>query len=170
MSPPKLTADTPVPDIVRPVKVGLFHTLRYQLHLAVFHSLRRRLYQLIHFDKPLLLYQRFDGGAAAVVGTYIMGVLFYFYQEPHLIQLFYNGSSRRIALHPCKASAVFIDSRIIVHHIDNRQIVALAHFKIVGVMCRRNLYHTGSKFHIHISVVDNGHLPVHNREHHLSAD
>ena len=104
------------------------------------------------------------------MGSYIVGIVLYFYQKPHLVQFFYNGCSCRIALHACKTSTVFVDGRVIVHHINNGQIVPLAHFKVVGVVCRRNLYNTRTKFHVNIVVGNDGHLPVHNGKHHLPAD
>ena len=81
MSPPELTADTPVSDIVGPVKVGLFHTLRNQLDLAIFYSLYCGLNQLLHLYKPLLFYKRLDGGLTTVMGTYVVAVVLNLYKQ-----------------------------------------------------------------------------------------
>lgn len=75
MSPPELSGNTPVPDIVCPVKIGLFHAGRNQLDLSVTDSLCRRLYELVHFHKPLLLDHGLNGGLTSVMGSYIMGII-----------------------------------------------------------------------------------------------
>ena len=72
VSPPQLTADTPVADIVGPVKVVLLHTFGDQLDLTVFHCFSCGLDQFVHLHEPLLFYQRLDGGLTTVMGTYVV--------------------------------------------------------------------------------------------------
>ena len=90
VSPPELTADTPVADIVRPVIVNFLHTLRNQPDLTIFHCFHRRPYQFIHLHKPLFLNQRLNRCLTAVMGSHIMGIVFDTYQKPFLLQLFHN--------------------------------------------------------------------------------
>ena len=151
VSPPELTADTPVADIVRPVKVGLFHTLRNKLDVAVLYGFYCGLNQLIHLDKPLLFYQRLNGGLTSVVGTYVVGVIFDTDQKSHLVQFFHDGFSCLITVHTFELAAVFVDGGIVIHNVDHRQVVTLSYFKVVGVMRRGNLYYAGTEFHIYVS-------------------
>ena len=72
VSPPQLTADTPVADIIRPVEVILLHTLGDQLDLAVFHSFSCGFDQFVHLNEPLVFYHRLDGGLTTVMGTYVV--------------------------------------------------------------------------------------------------
>ena len=72
VSPPQLTADTPVADVIRPVEVVLLHTFGDQLDLAVFHSFSCGFDQLIHLNEPLVLYHGLDGGLTTVMGTYVV--------------------------------------------------------------------------------------------------
>ena len=51
-----------------------------------------------------------------------------------------------------------------MEYIDNVQIVAFTHIKIIGVMSRSNFYTTCSKFHIHIIVCKNGNFSIYNGE------
>ena len=69
-----------------------------------------------------------------------------------------------------KSATVFIDCGIIVQNGNFRQSMPPSHFKIIGVMGRRNLNHTRTELHIHIGIPDNRNCPVHNGQHHLSAD
>ena len=75
VSPPELTADTPVADVVGPVEVGLFHTLRNQLNLTILNGFYRRLNELIHLYEPLLLDHRLNGGLTTVMCTDIVAVI-----------------------------------------------------------------------------------------------
>ena len=170
MSPPELTADTPVSDIVRPVKVGLFHTLRNKLDVAVLYRFYRGLNKLIHLDKPLLFYQRLNGGLTSVVGTYVVGVIFDTDQKSHLVQFFHDGFSCLVAVHALELAAVFVDSGIVIHNVDHRQVMTLSYFKVVGVVRRGNLYYAGSEFHVNVAVCHDGNFTVYNRKKHLSAD
>ena len=56
-----------------------------------------------------------------------------------------------------------------VQAFHNGQPVALAHLKVVGVVGRGNLHHTGAKIHVHIGIGHNGDLFVHQRQQHLFA-
>ena len=169
VSPPKLTADTPVADIVSPVKVGLVHTLGNQLDFAILYSFYRRFNQLIHLHKPLLFYQRLNGGLATVMGAYIMGIVFNFYKQPQLIHLFDDGFSCLVSVHAIELSTVFVDGGIIVHNVDDGQIVALSYLKVVGVMCRGDLYDTSSKFHVNVGIFYDGNRFVHDRKPYLAS-
>ena len=72
VSPPQLTADTPVADVIRPVEVVLLHTLGDQLDLTIFYCFSCGFDQFIHLNEPLVFYHRLDGGLATVMGTYVV--------------------------------------------------------------------------------------------------
>ncbi len=165
VSPPQLAADAPVADIIGPVEINLLQTFRNQFYITVFHRFHRGLNQFIHLYEPLFLYQRFYGCLTAVMSAYIVGIIFNLYQQPLTLQLRNDGSSRLIPVHTAVFSAVLVDGGIVVHHIDNRQVMALSHLKVVGVVGRRNLYHTCTEFHVHISVRNDRNHPVHNGKH-----
>ena len=76
VSPPQLSGNTPVFDVVRPVEVGLFHAFRNQTDFLLLNCFYCGLDQLVHLYKPLLFDHRLDGRAAAVMGAYIMAVVF----------------------------------------------------------------------------------------------
>ena len=85
VSPPELSGNTPVTDIVCPVKVGLFHTLRKQCDLIVFDCIDCRLDQFIHFYEPLLLDHRLYGRMTTVMCSDIMGMRYNLYQKSLLL-------------------------------------------------------------------------------------
>ena len=69
-----------------------------------------------------------------------------------------------VALHACIFAAVFIDGSVIVHDIDFRQIMTLAHLKVIGVMGRCDLYSAGSEFFIYIGIRHDRDFFAHQRQ------
>ena len=114
MTPPELSGNAPVTDIVRPVEISLFHALRNQLDLSVFYCLCRRLDQFIHFDKPLFLDHRLDRRFASVMRTDIMGIILNADKQSHFIKLLDDRRSCFITIHSLELAAVFIDRGIII--------------------------------------------------------
>ena len=170
VSPPELTTDTPVADVVGPVEISLLHTLGNQLDLTILYRFNGRFDELIHLYKPLLLYQGLNGGLAAVMSSYVMTIILNLNQQSLTIQLLYDGLSGLIAIHALILSAVFIDGSIVVHHIDDRQIMTLSNLKVVRVVSRGNLNNTGSEFPVNVGVGNNGNHTIHDRQHYTLAN
>ena len=72
MSPPELTGNTPVADVLKPVIIGLVKMRWYKLRISVLHCLDSRLCQIFHLHKPLQGYSRLNSCMTTVTGTYIM--------------------------------------------------------------------------------------------------
>ena len=72
VAPPKLSGNTPVFDVVSPVKICLFHTFGNKLDLTGLYSLDCWLDKLIHLNEPLLFNKRFYRCMTSVVCTYVM--------------------------------------------------------------------------------------------------
>ena len=160
MAPPELTGDTPVTDIFKPVEICLIKMIRYKFCLAIFNRINRRTCKWFHLYEPLFADTRLYRRTTAVAGSYIMIVIFYFYQCAFCFQIFYDGFTCFVAVHS-GVFLVFIDNlRVVCHYIDNWQIVAKSYFKVVRVVCRRDLYDTGSKFHIYVIIRNQRNLAV----------
>lgn len=52
------------------------------------------------------------------------------------------------------------DAGVLVQHVDQRQVVALAHFVVVEVVGRGDLDAAGAEFRVHIVVADDGDFPA----------
>ena len=166
VSPPELTGNTPVADILQPVQISLVKALRHKGQISVFNSLDSRLCHFLHLYEPLLLDHGLNGGAAAVVGSYIMDMVYHLHQQTLLLQFLYHDLAGLVAIHACVLAAILIDGCVVVQNIDLRQIMTLSYLKIVGVVCRGNLYHAGTKLLIYISVCDNRNLTAYQRQDH----
>ena len=168
VSPPNLSGNTPVTDILQPVQIYLVKTFRNKLKLPGLNRIDCRFRQLFHLHKPLLLNQRLHRSLATVMGSHIVYMVFNPNQITLLFQIRHNRLSCLIAVHTCILATQFINGSIIIHNIDFRQIVTLSDFKVIRVMSRCNLNGSGSKFLIHIAVRNNRNLLIYQRkQHHL---
>ena len=152
VSPPKLTGNAPVADIVGPVEVKLVHALRHQLDLPCLHSLSGGFDQLVHLHEPLKLDHGLNGGVAAVVGAYVMGVVLDLHQKAQGIQFLHDLLSGFVPVKSRVFAAVLVNGGVVVHDVDLGKTVALAHLEVVGVVGRRDLNNAGTEFHIHVLV------------------
>ena len=170
VAPPELTGDAPVLDVLHPVVVGLVHPLGDQLDFAVADNVDGRLCQRLHLDKPLLGDHRLDGGAAAVAGADIVGVLLDLDEIPLLLQVFDDGLSGLIAVHAGILAAGLGHGGVVVHHLDDRQVVAAADLIVVRVVRRGDLDDAGAELHVDIVVADNRNLAANQRQDDRLAD
>ena len=158
--PPQLTGDTPVTDIVGPVKICLLHTFRKKLNLTIFDTFYCRFDQFIHLYKPLLFNHRFYGSTAAVMGSYIMRMRNNLYQKACFFQIFYQCLPALITIHTFIFSCQTVHGGIVIDNHYFFQIMTFSNFKVIRVMSRCNLYTAGSKFPVNIGIRNNRNLPV----------
>ena len=170
VSPPDLSGNTPVTDILQPVQVNLVKSFRNETEFTRFDCIDGRFCQFFHLYKPLLLNKRFYRCMTAVMGSYIMRMRYYLYQISLFLQVFYHCFSCLISVHTCILAAILlIDGSIIIHNIDFRQIVTLSNLKVIRVMCRSNLNCTCSEFFVYIIICHNWNLSVSQRKQTLLA-
>ena len=164
MSPPELSGYAPVSDVVCPVKIGLVHSLRDELNLAILYSITCRFNHFIHFYKPLLFDKRLNYAVTAVTGTYIVAVVFYLAKKSKAVKLLYYLLSGFIPVKSCIFSTIFIDGSIIIHDVDFRKAMALTYFEVVRVVSRSNLNYTCTKFHIYVAILNHRDFTLCNRK------
>ena len=97
---------------------------------------------------------------AAVMCADAVNMLNNLHEQAQVFELLYDRFSRFITVHTLVLSAICVDRRIIVHDVDLRKIMTLADLKIVRVMCRRDLYATGTELFINIRICHNRDLAV----------
>ena len=103
------------------------------------------------------------------MGSYAVTVGYYFYQQSQIFQIFYHCFSCFVAIHACVFSTQIVDGCIIVQDIDFFQVMTFSYFKVVRVMCRCDLYTSGSELFVYIRICDHRDLTVGQRQfQHLS--
>ena len=153
MTPPQLTGDTPVLNIVHPLVVGFIPVLRHKADFAAFHCFDSRLSQLFDCHVPLIGEVWFDNRPRAIATRYFKFVIVNFNQYTVFFELRYNSFTRIKAVQPLIGFRGFVvNFGIRREDIDHRQAVTLTHVVIVEIMRRRNLNAAGTKFRIHIII------------------
>ena len=165
VAPPDLTADAPVLNIFHPVEIGLGPAFGVELDRAGADSLDSGLCQFIHPDEPLVAEERFDLHAAPFGETHVVGDVFDLFQQALRFDV---GNAQFAAFVTVQTGIAFAADRVhgavAVHHIDERQIMTLAHLIVVGVVGGGDLHAAGTLFRIGVFVLDNGDLAVRQRQ------
>ena len=125
---------------------------------------------IIHFHKPLGGDPWLRHGVTALAGAHVVGQRLHLDKEAALFQVFYNLPAGVHPCHPGILTAVFVDGAVLVHHVDNGQVVALAHLKVVGVVGGGDFHHAGAEVHLHIFVRHNGDFFIHKGQDNIFAD
>ena len=170
MTPPQLTGDTPVMNVLHPAHIGLAEAIRNELDLAVLHDAHCVLSQRRHLDKPLCRGNRLYRRTAAVAGADIVGVVFNLDQTTLCFQIGNHCLAALIAIHALVLAAVFVDGSVIIEYQNLLQIMAQPHLKVVRVMTRRGLNTTRAELQINIIVRKDRNLASNNRQNRLLAD
>ena len=101
--------------------------------------------------------------------TYIVYMILNLNKKSCCLKVLNHRLTCLITVHSGIFATIFINSSIIIEHINLREIVSLANLEIVRVMCRCNLNNTCTKFHIYVFICNNRNLAVHKRQfNHLS--
>ena len=164
MAPPELTGDAPVLDVLQPVLICFSVVIRNKAELAPVIGIERRLSHLFHADKPLRLDHWLNGRMAAVMCADRMGVRNNLYQETKLVEILDHCFSRLVAVHAGVFAALVVHRRVIVENIDLLKVVTQSDFKVVRIMCRRDLHAARSEFLVYIFIRDHRDLAVRERK------
>ena len=158
VSPPELTGNAPVTDVIGPIVIKLAHTGRDQADFAFIHCSICRLDQFVHLDEPLFLDHRLNDCRAPVMVSDGVLMIDDLDQKAFLFQIFHDPVT---AFHRGKSlvfAAVLIDVAIICENTDLFQTVTLTQFKVVRVVCRSYLHGSGTDFQIDIRIGNDRHL------------
>ena len=164
VAPPELAADAPVLDT------------------AVFHGGDGVFGQRLGADVPLVGQPGLDDGAGAVALRYFQRVVVDLLEQAHGLELGDDGLARGEAVHAGVALRqagveVRVDAAVEVEHlglgqhrgvlvedVDQRQVVALAHFVVVEVVGRGDLHAAGAEFAVDVLVGDDRDVPADDRQ------
>ena len=173
MSPPKLPRNRPVANIVQPVQKLLPPVVRHNLNRVFFsrlplaHRFERLLRQPLHRAEPLCRYAWLDNRLAPLANPNRVRVVRHLLQQSLRLQILHNLLPRHEAVQPCVSSSCRVHVSVIGHHVDFRQLVPLAHFKVVRIVRRRNLHRACPEFPVHHRIRNDRNLPVHQRKQHI---
>src|SRR5690606_29748291 len=187
VAPPQLAADAPVLEIPHPGEVHVLVLFGHELDAAVLHRFDGGFGELFDAHIPLVGEPGFHHGAGAVAPGHLQGVGFDFFQKAQLLEFSDDllagleaveagvGLGTLLAVH----AGVGVEGEygeftenagVAVQHIDQRQVVALAHLVVVEVVGRGDLHAAGAEVPVHIVVGNDGDQPSGDGQAHLPAD
>ena len=155
VAPPELARDAPVLNVFQPVEVDLLEALGDDLGAALAHGGHGKLGEGLGLYEPLLGHQGLDHLAAALADAHAHAVRLGLHQQTLALKVGEDSLARRKALHPCVGAALLVERGVLIHDVDQRQLMALANLVVVLVVGGRDLHGTGAKLLIHILVCDN---------------
>ena len=92
------------------------------------------------------------------------------YQSALSFQVFNYLCSCLVSVHSGVCRIIVNDSSIVVHNVDNRQVVAQTNFKVVRVVSRSYLNNACTEVHFYIVISNDGYLSVNDRQDNCLAD
>ena len=99
-----------------------------------------------------------------------MGMVLYLEQIALLLQILDDCFSCLIAVHAGIFAAGCGHGCIVVHDLDDWQVMAAAYLIVVRVVCRCDFDNAGTKFHVNILVADNRDFSVEQRQYDIFAN
>mmetsp|Transcript_65894 Transcript_65894/g.106266 ORF Transcript_65894/g.106266 Transcript_65894/m.106266 type:complete len:493 (+) Transcript_65894:1308-2786(+) len=160
VTPPELTRDAPVLDVLQPVVPGLVVELWLNLELARPHSLDTLVGQLLAVHPPLRLQVRLDDVLRARAQTKAHGMRLLGNPQALLGQGRLDGLTSLEAVLAGKLTTQGVDLAVLVEDADHLQFVTLATLVIVGVVRRGDLHAARAEIFVDHGVGDHYHLPV----------
>ena len=140
--PPELARDTPVADVVHPLKVGLFPVLRNKADLSIFDNFYRFVRERFDLYEPLFGEVGFDYGVAPVTVANRVYMFIGLFKEAKFVKILNNFLPGLVPAQSLIYAAVFINYGVFVHYYYLFKVVPLPHFKVIGIVSGSDLYKT----------------------------
>ena len=156
MSPPKLSADTPVLDVFQPVLIGVLILGGIEFQFVVHYRWQGHVGKVLHLEEPLHRELRFDRHTGTFRATHLVGIGFNFFQKTGILQIFFDLLAHVEAVHADVKAGGFAQCAVVVKDVDRGEVVFFAQHVVVHVVGRSNLQATSTELDIDIVVFDDG--------------
>ena len=162
---PNLAADTPVAQVIDPVKIGLIEMFGEYLDITMRKGLAHELFErlpatrsdrFVHVHEPLQFYLRLDDTAGALRGRDVVCILFLFDEQTFLFEFFDDLRARLGYLHAGELSG---DREELANLTDDLFLIKTMTFRDLEVRLRvpgGDGHHASAEFHVDSFVFDDG--------------
>mmetsp|Transcript_454 Transcript_454/g.1152 ORF Transcript_454/g.1152 Transcript_454/m.1152 type:complete len:275 (-) Transcript_454:1303-2127(-) len=149
VTPPQLSTDTPISDVIKPLEPRLFVFGRDDLEFPVADGICRSLRHIFAVHIPLWSNHGFQNISRTRAKTQSHFVRFFALQKTLFVESLFDGDSRIISHHSFEFfPTVMVDSSVGCQDGNEFQIVSLSTFVIIWIVCGCNLHSTCTKRHI----------------------
>ena len=150
MTPPQLTADTPVFDILQPVAIGVLIFLGVELDIVVHDRGEGDVGKVLHLEEPLCRELRLDRHIGALRETYLIIIVLYLLHEASLLQVGRDLLAHVHAVHAHIHAGSLTDGSVVVEDIDGCQSVLQAECMVVDVVSWSHLQTTCTELDVYV--------------------
>ena len=154
MSPPQLTADTPVLDVLHPVAIGILILGRIEFQFVIHYRRQCHICKMLHLEKPLHRKLRLYNHVGTLGIPYLIGIGFHLIQQAGSIQVFFNLFTNIKAIHTDIKTGSLAQCTIIVEDIDAWQVILFTQHIVVHIMRRSYFQATCTELNIYIIIFD----------------
>ena len=155
MTPPKLTRDTPVLDIFKPVTVSVLILGGIELEFVVHDGGQSEVSKVLHLEEPLHREFRFDSNTSTFGTTYLVGVGFYLLHESCFLKVLLNLSAHVETVHAYVHACGFRERAVVVENVDRGEIILLTEHVVINIVSGSHLKATSTKLDIYIFIFNN---------------
>ena len=170
MTPPQLTRDTPILNVLQPVLVGVHVFLRIELQFAVQYGWEGDVGKVLHLEEPLQRETGLDSCIRVALRiAHLIDIVLDLLHQSGFLQVLGNLLAADHTVHTDVDGTLLGDGAIGVEDVDGLQVMRLAQHIVVGVVGWRHLQTAGTELDIHVTVFNNGNDAVHQRHNHLAT-
>mmetsp|Transcript_5065 Transcript_5065/g.19540 ORF Transcript_5065/g.19540 Transcript_5065/m.19540 type:complete len:306 (-) Transcript_5065:1289-2206(-) len=149
MTPPKLTGDAPVTNVLQPSEPRRFHESRENFKSLVASGIARLLCHVLAIDPPLRLEHRFDDILTTATKTQTHRVVRLAPVKTKLVERLRDGDAALKALHALELlAALLVHQSFLGEYVDKLKIVTLTGVEIVRIVGWGDLHATCTEFHV----------------------
>ena len=170
MSPPQLTTDAPVLNVLQPVAIGADILGGVELDFSLQYGWQGYLGKVLHGEEPLLAQTWLYGcvGVTLAVAHLVLIVL-YALHESCLLQVYGYLLAHLHAVHAHIESGLLREGTVGVEDVYRVQVVGLAQLIVIDIMGRGYLQTSRTELDVHITVLDDWYDASHQGNRHLMS-
>ena len=167
VSPPQLTRDAPVLDVLHPVAVGVLELVGVELDVVIHDGFEGRFGQFTHLDKPLHREFGLDYHVGTLRVAHFVVIILHLFEQVGGLQVFGNLLAHVETVHADIEAAGLADGSVVVEDVDGGQVVFLAQHVVVYVVGRGYFQTAGTELDVDVVVHDDGYDAVDQRHDYL---
>ena len=169
MTPPELTADTPVLDVLQPVAIGVLILLRVELDVVVHYWREGDVSKVLHLEEPLCRELWLDWHIGTLREAHLIIIVLNLLHQSGVLKVDGNLLAHVHAVHTYIETCCLADGTIVVEDIDGLQTMLQTEGVVVDIVSWSHLQATGTELDIYVCILDDRNLAVYERYDHVLA-
>ena len=163
MTPPKLTADTPVLDVLQPMAIGVLILLRVEFDVIIHYWRKGDVSKVLHLEEPLCREFWLDRHIGALRESHLIIIIFDLLHETGILKVDGNLLAHIHTILTYVHASSLADSSIVIEDVDGLQTMLQTESVVVDVVCRSYFQTTCTKLNVNVGVLDDRNLTVNER-------